>query len=250
MRYEAIRSLAVTAAAVSLLLASGCAAHHEFGMESPGRPEVTWHTEPSEPAAASQAPPPQDLEPQLLADLHAAEQKSGDDLALADALYRLGILRRQQGKFAEAEQLYRRALEIREHKLGPNDLEVASTLNNLAAVEALQGKYDEARPLLERALDVRRTVLGSDNVLTAESLNNLALLYAAQGNTTEAEPLYQQALAVLDKANGDHDPALERILDNYAALLRDTGRDDEAAHLDTRARLLRAAKKEPLGPSP
>ncbi len=241
----------VAALAAPLLPVTGCATRHELGMESPGRPQITWHGEPlGESPPASKTPSPQNLEPQLLADLHAAEQKGSDDLALADALYRLGILRRQQGKYDEAEQLYRRALVIREREHGPNDLEVAATLNNLAAVEALQGKYDEARPLLQRALDIRRAVLGGDNVLTAESLNNLALLYAAQGNAAAAEPLYQQALAVLDKAKAGNDPQLERVLDNYAALLHDTGREEEAARLETRLRLLRATKSDATAPAP
>jgi tetratricopeptide (TPR) repeat protein len=219
-------------------------------MEAPGRPAVTWHSDAGDSSEPSKTQSQNEIERELLAELHAAEGNDSDDLALATTLYNLGILRRQQGDFAEAARLYRRALDIRERKEGPNHPDVAATLNNLAAVEALQGHYEEAKPLLERALSIRRKTFGDEDVLTAESLNNLALLYAAQGNAVAAEPLYQQALAILDKPNVDQKGALDRVLDNYAALLYDTGRDSEAAQLEARARLLRATEPHPREPSP
>jgi len=234
----------------AFLLAVGCGTRHEIGMEAPGRPAVTWHSDGGDSSESAKTQSQNDIERALLADLHAEESNDTDDLALATTLYKLGILRRQQGEFAEAARFYRRALDIRERKEGPNHPDVAATLNNLAAVEALQGHYEEAKPLLERALSIRRKTFGDKSVLTAESLNNLALLYAAQGNAVAAEPLYQQALAILDKPNAGHTGALGRVLDNYAALLYDTGRDSEAEQIETRARLLHATEHQPPESSP
>jgi len=243
------------AAVTALMLAAGCATTQpEVGIEAPGRPAVTWHSE------SEGTPPPRpnadvDTERQLLAELDAAEKKGTDQLAVADTLYNLAILRRQQGSLAESERLYRRALDIRERKQGPNHPEIAVILNNLAALEVAEGRYADAKPLLERALAIRQGALGAD-LLTAESLNNLALLFAARGDTGAAEPLYQQALAILEPvpapAKGSttvvqdsaplaetHRRELERVLVNYAALLRDTGRDNEAEEVESRARALR-----------
>ena len=224
-----------------LLLVAGCAAHTEFGMESPGRPSITWQGEAPEAAPTPTAQTQKKAEDALQAELRDAERQGTDELALASTLYNLAILRRQQGQLDEAGQLYRRGLEIRERKQGPNHPDVAKILNNLAALEAARGSYDAAQPLLERALTIRETVLGNEHILTAESMNNLALLYAAQGNAAAAEPLYQHAIAVLEKAGGSGNGELDRVLDNYAALLYDTGRDTKAQEIEARARLIRAA---------
>lgn len=229
-----------------LLLIAGCAAHTEFGMESPGRPSITWEGEAPEAAPTPNAQTQKKAEGALLAELRDAEQQGSDELALASTLYNLAILRRQQGQLDEAGQLYRRGLEIRERKQGPNHPDVATVLNNLAALEAARGRYDVAQPLLERALTIRETGLGDEHILTAESMNNLALLYAAQGNATAAEPLYQRAIAILEKAGGPGKGELDRVLDNYAALLYDTGRDTKAHDIEARARVIRATP----GPSP
>lgn len=232
-----------------VVLVAGCATTQpQVEMEAPGRPAVTWQSE-----GGGAAPPPKtatkaDTERELLAQLHDAEQKASGDLALADTLYNLAILRRQQGALVEAEPLYRRALAIREREQGPNHPDVAVILNNLAGLYAAQSNYTAAQPLLERALTIRQTALGEAHVLTAESLNNLALLYAAQDNAVAAEPLYRRALAILETAGPlpkgtQQTDELERVLDNYTALLRDTGRDVEADKLEARMRLLRASNR-------
>ena len=58
----------------------------------------------------------------------------------------LAELYRAQGKYAEAEPLYKRALGIREKALGPDHPDVATGLNNLAELYRVQGKYAEAEP--------------------------------------------------------------------------------------------------------
>jgi len=235
-----------------LLLATGCPKQPEFGMEAPGRPTVTWRhdeTDSTEKPAADAAKE-KETERTLLAEYRESERHGTEDLAMARTLSSLAILRRQQGALAEAEQLYRRALTIRERTQGPDHPDVAATLNNLAGVLAAQGNYDAAQPALERALTIRQKTLGNDHVLTAESLNNLALLYAAQGNADAAEPLYQRAVAVLEKNRSTHAGGLDRVLDNYAALLDDTGRGSEAEALKARARDLRAAGGQPAEGAP
>jgi tetratricopeptide (TPR) repeat protein len=238
MRVGGITLSSAQTAALAMLLVSGCAMRTEVGMEAPGRPAVTWHSADDDSAQPTSARSGKHVEQQLLAELRGAEAKGSDDLALASSLYNLAILRRQQGRFGEADGLYRRALEIREREEGPNHPDVAATLNNMAALQVAQENYEGARPLLERALAIRQTALGPAHVLTAESLSNLALLFAAQGNATAAEPLYQRALAILETADGHHEDDLERVLDNYAALLHETGRDSAAAALEARARSL------------
>lgn len=237
-------SLRLHAAAVcaALVVVAGCPKQPEFGMEAPGRPAITWQNEGVGSSEKPNAQAEKDTERELLAEYRAAERRGPDDLAMAGTLYRLAILRRQQGQLAEAERLYLRSLAIREKEQGPNHPDVATTLNNLAGLKAAQGNYEAAQPLLERTLAIRETAFGSDDVLTAESLNNLALLYAAQGKADAAEPLYQRAVAILEQKHGSVKGELDRVLDNYAALLYETGRDSEAEQMEAHARVVRAAE--------
>jgi len=235
------RPATVAALLGALGVLAGCPKQPEFVMEEPGRPSVTWQNDINDAAPAPDEHAQKVAERELLSEIHDAERKGTDELALASAFYNLAILRRQQQDFADADKLYRKALEIRERKEGPNHPDVATTLNNLAGLEAAQGNYDAAQPMLERALTIRQTALGNQHVLTAQSMNNLALLYAAQGNAAAAEPLYQQAISVLEKEDGSRSGELDRVLDNYAAMLHETGRDSEADALEAQARGIRAA---------
>lgn len=62
---------------------------------------------------------------------------------------------------------YQRALEIYEHKLGPDDPNVAKTKNNLASCYLKQGKYKEAeilyKQVLTRAHEREFGTIDSDN---------------------------------------------------------------------------------------
>jgi hypothetical protein len=54
-------------------------------------------------------------------------------------LNNLAVLYKDQGRYAEAEPLYRRALTITETALGPTHPTVAIRLDNLAALYHAQG---------------------------------------------------------------------------------------------------------------
>jgi tetratricopeptide (TPR) repeat protein len=74
-----------------------------------------------------------------------------------------------QGKYSEAEGLYKRALVIREKVLGANHPDVGQTLNNLALVYVAQAKYTEAAGLFERALAIRGKALVARHTAAASS---------------------------------------------------------------------------------
>ena len=70
------------------------------------------------------------------------------------SLNNLAVLYDEQGRYAEAEPLYKRALAIREKALGPDHPDVATSLNNLALLYDDQGRYADAEPLFKRALAI------------------------------------------------------------------------------------------------
>jgi tetratricopeptide (TPR) repeat protein len=104
-----------------------------------------------------------------------------DHLNYAVALNKLGIVFQAQGKYSEAEGLFKRTLVIREKALGAKHPDVARTLNNLANVYRAQGKYSEAEGLYKRVLEILEKTLGANHPDVAQSLNNLATVYQARG---------------------------------------------------------------------
>ena len=71
---------------------------------------------------------------------------------MATAKNNLALLYSEQGKYAEAEPLYKRALEIGKKTFGPDHPDVATSLNRLAILFVDQGEYAEVEPLYEQAL--------------------------------------------------------------------------------------------------
>jgi len=82
---------------------------------------------------------------------------------VARDLNNLAELYRAQGKYADAEPLYQRALRIVEAALGPAHPHVVTSLNNLALLYSTQGKYAEAEPLYQRSFWTLHNSLGPDH---------------------------------------------------------------------------------------
>ncbi len=68
-----------------------------------------------------------------------------------------------QGRYAEAEELYRQALEIDRATIGAGHPDYAIDLNNLAGVLVKLGRPDEARVHYEQALAIFRASLPPDH---------------------------------------------------------------------------------------
>ena len=73
-----------------------------------------------------------------------------------------GMKAHQEGRYAEAEQLWTAARKQAE-KFGEQDARLASSLNNLALLYHAQGKYAEAEPLYRRSLAIRENALGPEH---------------------------------------------------------------------------------------
>ncbi len=79
----------------------------------------------------------------------------GDRAALA-TLDNLAHVFQAQGRHAEAEEWFGRALAGRPRVLGDSRLDTSESLGNLAALYYAQGRYAAAVPLYEESLAVRR----------------------------------------------------------------------------------------------
>ena len=59
---------------------------------------------------------------------------------------------KEEGRYADADPLYKRALATWKKALGPDHPDVTQSLNNLADLYLAQGRYADAEPLYKRAL--------------------------------------------------------------------------------------------------
>ncbi|MFZ2141260.1 MAG: CHAT domain-containing tetratricopeptide repeat protein [Xanthobacteraceae bacterium] len=153
----------------------------------------------------------------------------------AVALIHLGVVYKQQGKYAEAEGLFRRALTITEAALGRNHPETAKALVHLALVLDYEGRYAEALELLKRASSIQERVLGPDHPDLSYSISNLGIEYWRMGRYAEAEPLLKRDLAMTEKARGANSASVAHSLVNLAVLYHDLGRFAEAEAFFKRA---------------
>ena len=83
-----------------------------------------------------------------------------------------------QGRYSEAEALYREAIEIGAATIGTAHPNYASRLGNLGVNMYYQEKYAEARALLEQALGIQKAALPADHPEIAVNEANLAAVIA------------------------------------------------------------------------
>ena len=212
---------------------------HEFVQTSPrtgtGFSQEAWESDLVHGQQELQHGHYDDAEEAFSAALERAQKLGEDDPLVAMSLSYLGLLYLQQGKYAQAESLYQRALDIAEKVLGPEHPDTAGSLNNLGGVYLQQGKYAQAESLYQRALDIAEKVLGPEHPDTATSLNNLAALYHRQENYAQAEPLYRRALDIAEKVLGPEHLDTADSLNSLAALYRQQGEYAQAESLYQRA---------------
>ncbi|KAM0137652.1 hypothetical protein ACHAO1_003971 [Botrytis cinerea] len=149
--------------------------------------------------------------------------------------HKLGNLYSDQGKLAEAEAMYCRALEGKEKAFGLDHISTLDTVNNLGNLYSDQGKLAEAEAMYCRALEGKEKAFGLDHISIFDIINNLGVLYFDQGKLAEAEVMYQRALEGYKKAFGaDHISTFDTI-HNIGALYKKQGKLAEAEVMYSRA---------------
>jgi tetratricopeptide (TPR) repeat protein len=89
-------------------------------------------------------------------------------------------------RYAEAEELLRRALDIWTARFGPEHYEVSVCLHNLAVLQQRRGEAAAALLSFQEALRIRELVLGPAHPELAVVRNSLAAFHRNQGRTDDA----------------------------------------------------------------
>jgi tetratricopeptide (TPR) repeat protein len=140
--------------------------------------------------------------------LRATEQLyEPDSPAIANCKHELGYIKRQVGKYDEAQSLLEAALSVRRDVYGPSTF-VATTLGELAGLHRVQGRVDLAMQRYKEALEMTRALEHTEREVAITSCN-LAMLYLQQESYDESEALIREALPILEELHGaDHEYTL------------------------------------------
>jgi len=121
--------------------------------------------------------------------LKEAEKFGEDDPRLAMTLNNMAAIYHSQGKYAMAEPMYQRSLEIKKRVLGPEHLDVATCYHNLAVLHSAKHRYAEAETYYQQALAIREAAWGKDHPDLAGTLKSYAELLRRLERLDEAEQL-------------------------------------------------------------
>ena len=133
----------------------------------------------------------------------------------------------RQSKYAEARELYEKALLI-SIEIGDRN-EEASCYANLGAVYKSVGKYDKARELLEKSLAIKKEI--GDREGEAHSYGILGAVYGSVGEYDKAREHLEKSLAI-NKEIGDRNGEAD-CYRNLGAVCRSVGEYHKAKeHLE------------------
>jgi tetratricopeptide (TPR) repeat protein len=141
----------------------------------------------------------------------------------------------QEGRFSEAEAIYRSILRLVKKATGKDHPGYGAALYELSRVLSAQSKHAEAEGLLRRALALFETTPGVEHPPYEQTLHTLASVLGAQDKFKDAEDLLRAALGVQEKALGERHPKVGSTLTNLAIALVQQQRLSEAEPVVMRA---------------
>jgi tetratricopeptide (TPR) repeat protein len=146
---------------------------------------------------------------------------------------RLGGALAGQGKLIEAEDAYRRCVEVRTDLYGTNHTMVGYAKLRLAGVKEQLGKLSEAEQLLSESIAVDQNLPSYSRV--TEHYVTLARVLSAQGNRGEAEQILARARELAEAKLALPNPPNLSDIQDYATGLFLLGMHAEAMDFLTRA---------------
>jgi tetratricopeptide (TPR) repeat protein len=143
------------------------------------------------------------------------------DLVTAAAQHNKARVLHTRGRWAEAEDLYRKVLKTRRHLLGEEDEETLNTRNNLALVLFDQEKVDEAQSEHEAVYLAFMNLYGENHEITLACRYNRARILYRSGRLGDAEMAFRSVIEVLRRTPDRR--VLLVVQNNLGRLLYDRG---------------------------
>lgn len=154
------------------------------------------------------------------------------------ALLKLGTLKQEMQSYAEAEEFFRKALELGDRMFGPEHQGMIILLNDLTRLYLKQGSYASAEPLLLRLLDLKKGK-GEDHPEVATVLASLATVRQALGRHESAEQLWRHVVDIRERTLAPNHFATATALENLGQSCAARGKNRAALAAFERALLIR-----------
>jgi CHAT domain-containing protein/tetratricopeptide (TPR) repeat protein len=177
----------------------------------------------------------------LVRSIAQSEARLPQDAQHATLLNNLGALYWDEGRFDEAETLYRDALRLSAQDPKAPPARVATAHLNLGVLLRDQGRDAEAAPHLEAALAMAREAIPSRDPRRVLFLNEAARLHMENRRTDAAIALWEEALGVFDGLAAPHPVYRAQVLYDLGRAQVQRGRLDRA---EARLREARALQEE------
>ena len=170
-------------------------------------------------------------------------------IQLSNILNNMGGACLQLARYEDAEDYYKKSLEIKEAELGRDHLSTAKTYSNLAVVYQAMGDLHKALEYNEKACAICETWLGKGHPDTAQTYNNLAEVYQDLGDLSKALEYHILALSIYESKLGEAHPNTAISYNNLASNYYAMGDLQKAKEYHEKALAIRQAKLEKQHPS-
>jgi tetratricopeptide (TPR) repeat protein len=127
------------------------------------------------------------------------------------------------GRYAEAENLYKNALEEVRATHGERSAQAAQVSNNLGRLYEEMGRQTEAEALLRTALEIRESLFGANHPEVIASLRNLAGHQRSLGRLAVALQFLQDALARNRAMHGERHAQVAFCLHDLGVVSQEAG---------------------------
>ncbi len=150
---------------------------------------------------------------------------------VASDLINLGAIQSEWGRYREAEDFYRQALDIYQSWYGKDHFETASTLTMIGRALIPQGRAAEATEPLQEALRIRERVYGPDHPSVASTLSELGKVALEEGRLDEAEADFRRMADIYKAAYDDKHYLIGVALSNLGSVHHQRGELEVAEKL-------------------
>jgi CHAT domain-containing protein/Tfp pilus assembly protein PilF len=150
-----------------------------------------------------------------------------DKKGIAASLNNIGVIYKNQGDYAQAIDYFTRSLTIAE-EIG-NKLGIAASLGNIGVINIEQGVYKKAIYHLTSCLKIQEEVGNKKGI--ANTLTNIGIIYKNQGDYAQAMDYYTRSLKIREDM-GDKQ-GIATSLNNIGLIYFDQGDFDKAIDVYT-----------------
>ncbi|KAF4621776.1 hypothetical protein D9613_012140 [Agrocybe pediades] len=164
----------------------------------------------------------------LLITIEHRKQALGENMNTLYSMHELAVCLQNQGKLAEAEEMYSKVIALQTKILGDDHPSTLTSRHNLGSLYVEKGQWEEAKAIFLPVLEARTRVFGEENMNTLDSMHQLARCLENQGKLAEAEEMYSKVIALQTKILGDDHPSTLGSRHNLGSLYVEQGQWEKA----------------------